>query len=108
MNHLLVRAVGSEVFQVDVLGAGGLSGPDHERDAVNGQLPLLHFAKNDVVGQALVALFEDIGVSGGGRVAVYEAVKILRGETGSGGDVLATVEAVAGVDKVGRAFADFI
>src|SRR5271166_2046374 len=108
MNHLLLPAFGSEVLQMDVPRVVGFARPDHERLPADGQLAALHLAKNHIIGQALVSLPENIGVIHGARLPIQEPVEIISGDATSGGDDLATVEAVTWVFKAGIELTEFI
>jgi len=61
MNHLLVPAFGIKSSRW-MCSRGRFTRPDHERLTVDGQPAALHFAKNHIIGQALVSLSENIGV----------------------------------------------
>src|SRR5262249_12623760 len=74
VNHLLVRAVGSKVAELNVSGKRRLSWPNHERFAPNGQLTLLRLATNHIIAQALFAHFEEVRMSAGPRPPVHKPI----------------------------------
>lgn len=108
VNHLLVRSVAGEILQMNVLGPGGFSGPYHERYAANGELALLCFPKDDVIGQTLVALFEDLRVFDSAGLPIQEPVELIHGKAAGGGDDLATVKAVTWVCKARIELTEFV